>query len=146
MVTFNYKNKSLTSSQSKALVVFGTKPGKMGSYKVKDKRRISLLNADYKVYSGLPTKRLDKLSCKGLSSAQYVSGSDRWIQHCINLARDAVQAGNKKNGENFGHCPLLHFCRGRLWYVQWLLAISSNRNGSKFNGCLPITLTKIEIS
>ena len=54
-ILHNFKNKSLTKSQAIGLVVFGNKPGKGSSIKVKDKRRISLLNADYKINSGIPT-------------------------------------------------------------------------------------------
>ena len=95
MIVDNFRRKGLTKSQSEALVVFGTKPKKGNSIKLKDKRRISLLNADYKINSGVASARLAKLADKGLSSAQYVSGSKRRIQHCINLARDAVYAANK---------------------------------------------------
>jgi len=102
MILDNFKQKRLTKSQSVALIVFGTKPKKTGSLLVKDKRRISLLNADYKINSGIPTARLSQLSNKGLSPAQYVSGSNRRIQHCINIARDAVHAGNANRTHGCG--------------------------------------------
>lgn len=102
MIKDNRRRKGLTSSQKIALVVFGKKPKKGDSIKAKDLRRISLLNNDYKINSGLPTHRLSKLSIKGLSPGQYVSGADRRIQHCINNARDAVYKGNANNREGCG--------------------------------------------
>ena len=99
MVLDNFRRRVLTKTQREALVVFGTKPKKAASVKVKDKRGISLLNADYKVNSGIPTTRLSKLSKKGLSPAQYVSGEDRQIHHCIGRARDAAEAGNENKKE-----------------------------------------------
>ena len=101
-VLYNFKTKSLTKSQSIGLVVVGNKPGKGDSIKVKDKHRISLLNADYKVNSGVLTTRLNKVSDKGLSPAQYVSGSDRRIHHCINMTRDAVFKGNANTRKGSG--------------------------------------------
>ena len=72
-------------------MVFGNKPKKSSSHKPGDKRRISLLNTDFKTMSGIDARRLKKKATRTLSSLQLVAGDDRRIHHGINLARDAVQ-------------------------------------------------------
>ena len=73
-------------------MVFGTKPKKSKSIKPKDKRRISLLNSDFKLVEGLYGKRFRKISSHCLSPVQYVAGQDRKIHHGISRARDAIHA------------------------------------------------------
>ena len=60
-----------------ALMVFGTKPKKANSLKPGDKRRISLLNPDFKILEGLDARRFRKISSHCLSPVQYVGGKDR---------------------------------------------------------------------
>ena len=81
------------------MMVFGTKPKKAQSLKPKDKRRISLLNSDFKIVEGLDGKRFRKITSHCLSKVQYVAGKDRKIDHGISRARDAIQAAsNLKEG------------------------------------------------
>lgn len=94
MVKENRENNTLTVSQAMGLIVFGNKPNKKNSILPKDKRRISLLNTDYKICSGIPTTRLNKVSKVGLSEHQYVQGGDRNISHCVNKARDTIVSGS----------------------------------------------------
>ena len=88
--------KPLTASLKTSLMVFGTKPKKPNSILPQDKRKISLLNSDFKVASGLEAGRLKKTLSHTLSPLQLVSGSDRRIHHGINLARDAIWAAGKR--------------------------------------------------
>ena len=74
-------------------MVFGNKPKKMNSIKPGDKRRISLLNSDFKVATGIEAKRFGITATYSLSPLQFVAGDDRRIHHGINQARDAVQQG-----------------------------------------------------
>ena len=83
------------ASQRTSLMVFGSKPKKAKSIKPGDKRRISLLNADFKVISGIESRRFGKTATRTLSPFQLVAGDDRRIHHGINLARDAIQASGK---------------------------------------------------
>ena len=76
-------------------MVFGSKPKKASSLKPGDKRRISLLNCDFKTISGLQSRRFKKTATRTLSPYQLVAGDDRRIHHGINLARDAIQAASK---------------------------------------------------
>ena len=82
----------LPASMRTALMVFGTKPKKANSLKPGDKRRISLLNSDFKMIEDLDARRFRKISSKCLSSVQYVGGKDRRIHHGIARARDAINA------------------------------------------------------
>ena len=80
-------------------MVFGTKPKKASSLKPSDKRRISLINSDFKTMTGLEARRLKKLATHILSPHQLVAGSNRRIHHGIARARDAIfAAGKRKEG------------------------------------------------
>ena len=92
-----FLGKPLTPSQRTSLMVFGTKPKKPNSILPQDKRRISLLNSDFKIASGLEAGRLKKMLTHTLSSQQLVAGEDRQIHHGINLARDAIWAATQRN-------------------------------------------------
>ena len=84
-----------TLSQRTSKMVFGSKPKKAASNKPGDKRRISLLNCDFKTISGLESARFKETATRTLSPFQLVAGDDRRIHHGINLARDAIQATSK---------------------------------------------------
>jgi hypothetical protein len=68
---------------------------KLQSINPKDKRRISLLNCDFKLTEGLEARRFRKVGNRVLSPDQYVAGNDRKIHHGIAKARDAIQAAMK---------------------------------------------------
>ena len=86
----------LPPSLRTSLMVFGSKPKKPYSIKPQDKRRISLLNSDFKVASGMYARRLKKTLTHTLSPLQLVAGDDRRIHHGINLARDAIWAAGRR--------------------------------------------------
>jgi hypothetical protein len=81
-----------SASQRSQLMVFGSKPKKIGSFKPQDKRRISLLNSDYKLMTGLQALRFGRTATHSLSPLQLVAGADRRMQHAVSRARDAIQA------------------------------------------------------
>ena len=85
----------LPPSMQKSLMVFGSKPKKPGSLLPKDKRRISLLNADFKIASGLEASLFKSAATHTLSHLQLVAGDDRRIHHGINLARNAIHAAGR---------------------------------------------------
>ena len=62
---------------------------------VDDKRKLSLLNVDFKVMTGLEAKRHRKIMTRTVSHLQLVAGADRRIHHGIALARDAIHAAGK---------------------------------------------------
>ena len=90
-----HKGSRPTLSQRTSLMVFGSKPKKPKSTKPSDKRKISLLNADFKIITGIFNERLKKVADHTLSPCQLAVGSDRRIHHGINRARDAIVAASK---------------------------------------------------
>ena len=68
---------------------------KLSSLKPSDKRRISLLNADFKLVTGLDADRFKRTFTHTLSPAQMVAGDDRRIHHMINQARDCIFSVSK---------------------------------------------------
>ena len=60
----------------------GLNPKKNNSIIPSDKRRISVLNADFKALTGVDANCLQKDSTHTLSSCQHAAGDDRRIQNC----------------------------------------------------------------
>ena len=88
-----------TKSQRTSLMMFSSKPGKSLSLKPQDKRRLSLLNSDFKVMSGIDLGRYNKVLTHTLCPQQLAGGDDRRITFGISLARDAIYAaGRRKQG------------------------------------------------
>ena len=79
-----------TTSMRTAKIIFCPKPKKPNSSKPSDKRRISVLNCDFKPYEGLLARRFRKVGERTLSPLQYVAGRNRLIHHGITRARDAI--------------------------------------------------------
>ena len=92
-----HKGKKPSLSQRTSLMVFGSKPKKPNSCKPGDKRKISLLNADFKIVTGITNERLKSVANHTLSSCQLAVGTDRRIHHGINQARDAIIAAGRRN-------------------------------------------------
>ena len=86
-----------TTSMRTAMMNFCCKPKKPNSVKPSDKRRISILNCDFKLYEGLIARRFRKIGYRVLSPLQYVAGRNRTIHHGIARARDAIEAASLSN-------------------------------------------------
>jgi hypothetical protein len=89
------KKKTLSLSQRTSRMVFGPKPKKTNSLTPGNKRRVSLLNCDFKTISGLLSGRFKKTATTTMSPYQLVAGDDRRIHHGINLARNAIHSAGK---------------------------------------------------
>ena len=76
-------------------MVFSSKPKKPNSILLGDKRKISLLNADFKTSTGLEARMLKDTATQTLSHRQLVAGSDRRIHYGINMARNAIYADGR---------------------------------------------------
>ena len=83
-------------------MIFTNKHGKPNSFKLSDKRKISLLNVNYKICTGVEAARLRKTMKRSISQSQFVGGSDRRITHAINMARDAICVASTRNNEGSG--------------------------------------------
>ena len=81
-------------------MVFAHKPGKSSSKELKDKRKISLLNADFKILTSLENKRFSSIISHLISPSQFALGKEKRIHHAIALARDTIFLSNsrKKGG------------------------------------------------
>ena len=123
MVTVVWEGEHLTNSQRTSLMVFGAKPKKPYSKKPGDKRRISLLNSDLKLITGIDASRFKLTLTHALSPLQVVSGDNRRIHHAINKARDAI---NSTSSTKAG-CALLDldfiaaFC---FQTMEWVLKVA----------------------
>ena len=126
VVTEIFTGNQPTSSQRTSLMVFGSKPKKATSIKPSDKRRISLLNSDFKTATGLEARRFKKVATHTLSPHQLVAGSDRRIHHGIAKARDAIHAaGKRKDG-----CGILDtdYIAAFDWMVMlWVYKVMSKK-------------------
>jgi hypothetical protein len=85
-----------TKSQRTSLVFFSCKPGKSQSLKPQDKRRLSLLNSDFNVFTGIELGRYNQVLTHTLSPQQLAAGDDRRITFGISLARDAIYASSRR--------------------------------------------------
>ena len=92
MVTKVWEGEPLPLSQRTSLMVFGSKPKKPHCKKPSDKRRISLLNSDLKLITGIEASRFKLTLTHALSPLQVVSSDNRRIYHAINKARDAINS------------------------------------------------------
>ena len=92
-----FSGSTLPSSMRTVRMNFCPKPKKPNSTKPGDKRRISVLNCDFKIYEGFIARRFRKLGGRTLSPSQYVAGKNRLIHHGIARARDAIFTANRLN-------------------------------------------------
>ena len=84
-------------------MVFGSKPKKPHSVKPEDKRRISLLNSDFKLSTAIEAAKFKETFTHTLSPFQLVAGNDRRIHHGINKARDCINSVSR----NKSGCALI---------------------------------------
>ena len=147
------EGEELPSSMRTALMVFGTKPKKANSLKPGDKRRISLLNSDFKILEGLDARRFRKISNHCLSSVQYVGGKDRRIHHGISRARDAIySAGQSKVGCGIADMDFIAafdwLVLSWVWQVLEKLGVSGsviNRVKSLYKDSITITVVNNQL-
>ena len=93
-----YSGASPTLPQRTSVMVYGSKNNKpANSIDPNHKRRISLLNSDFKVITGVENNRFNKVVTHTLSPIQLAAGDNRRIHHGINKAQDAIQAAGSRN-------------------------------------------------
>ena len=77
-------------------MVFGNKPGKKAkSLLISDRRKLSLLNVDFKLMTGIEAARIRKTMSRTVSPLQLVTGGEKRISHGIAMARDAIHIAGK---------------------------------------------------
>merc|ERR1711873_159412 len=82
---------SLPGSMRNSFLVFSPKINKEQSTRIKDKRKLSLLQTDFKVLTGILAGRLRKTEKHTISRHQFASGSKR-ISEAVCLTRDAIES------------------------------------------------------
>ena len=80
-----------TESMKHSFMVFSPKPGKTTSLLPRDKRKLAMLQSDWKILTGIMAARLRKTEGHTMSEHQYAAGSRR-ITHAICQVRDAIQS------------------------------------------------------
>ena len=109
-------------------MVFTNKPKKKNSILVKDKRKIILLNSDFKILMGIEAKRHKNLLDHTVSSFQFASGNNKQILHIINLARDAIFFANREK-EGVGLADLDFQSAFDLLCMSWVEHVLSRNRG-----------------
>ena len=94
-----FEGSPLPASMRTAMMHFCSKPKKVNSCNPSDKRRISILKCDFKLYEGLLARRFRSIGSRVLSPLQYVAGKNRTIHHGIARARDAIEAASRSKLE-----------------------------------------------
>ena len=74
-------------------MVFGNKPGKKAkTLLISDRRKLSLLNLDFKLMTGIEAARVRKTMSRTVFPYQLVTGGDQRISYGVAMARDAIAA------------------------------------------------------
>ena len=88
-----FKGTPPSPSQRTSLMVFGNKPGKKAkSPLISDRRKLSLINVDFKIMTGIEATQIRTTMTRTISSLQLVTGGDKRISHGVAMARDAIHA------------------------------------------------------
>ena len=99
-----FKGTTPSPSQRTSLMVFGNKPGKKAkSLLISDRRKLSLINVDFKLMTGIEAARIRKTMSRTISHLQLVTGGDKRISQGVAMARDAIHAA----GINRDWCGIL---------------------------------------
>lgn len=98
------KTGSPTESMKHSFLVFSQKPGKTASILPRDKRKLAMLQTDWKILTGILAARLRKTEGHTMSEHQYAAGPRR-ITHAICKARDAIQSISP-NQKGCGICEM----------------------------------------
>ena len=81
----------LPESMKNSFLVFSPKINKENSTRIKDKRKLSLLQTDFKILSGVLAGRLRKTEQHTISRYQFATGGKR-ISEAVGLVRDAIES------------------------------------------------------
>ena len=99
-----FRGSKPTASQRTSLMVFGNKPGKKAkSLLISDRRKLSLLNVDFKLMTGIEAARIRSTMSRTISPLQLVTGGEKRISHGVAMARDTIHMA----GKNKTRCGIL---------------------------------------
>ena len=93
-----------SACQRTSLMVFGNKPGKKAkSLLISDRRKLSLLNVNFKLMTGVEAAHIQATMNRTISPLQLVTGGDKLISHRVAMARDTIHAA----GLSYEKCGIL---------------------------------------
>ena len=115
-----------TKSQRTSLMVFANKPKKAASIKPSDKRKISLLNTDFKVITGIEAKRHASIMDHTVAEMQFAAGKNKRIHQAISLARDAIWTASRRK-EGGGIADLDFQSAFDLLCMNWILEVMKKK-------------------
>ena len=122
-----------TPCQRTSLIVFGNIPGKKAkSLKISDRRKLSLLNVDLKLLTGIEAARIRTTMHKAISPLQLVSGGNKRISHGIAMATYAISA----TSDNKVRCGILDTDLMAAFYnmvILWYLQVMSRKGLASSN-------------
>jgi len=96
VITNMFQRKKPTKSQWTCNIIFANKSNKSDSIKLKDKRKISLINANFKILSGIGNRWHSTILDHTVSDQQFALGKNKNIHHAIAMARDAIRDASKE--------------------------------------------------
>ena len=110
----------LPESMKNCFLVFSPKINKENSTKIKDKRKLSLLQTDFKVLSGILAGRLRRTENHTISRHQYAAGSKR-VSQAVYLTRDAIEC--VKPSQNVAVVETDYISAFDIMSVDWVLKV-----------------------
>ena len=97
---------------------------------MKDKRRLSLLNTDFKLLSGIENSRHTKILEHTVSTNQFALGQNKNISHAIALARDTIWAAAQAK-EGAAIADLDFMAAFDLLCMEWVFLVLEKRDSKK---------------
>ena len=118
----------LPESMKNSFLVFSPKINKENSTRIKDKRKLSLLQTDFKILSGVLAGRLKKTEQHTISRFQFASGSKR-ISQAVCLTRDAIES--VKPSQKVVLYETDYISAFDLMSIDWILKVLLKKGCSK---------------
>ena len=96
------------------------KAQKLSSILPRDKRKISLLNSDFKLGTGIEAEYFKEVATHTMSHLQLVAGNNTRIHHGINKARNAIYAASKPGHPGCGILDTDLIAAFDFMYLDWM--------------------------
>ena len=100
-----------------------SKPANKKSIKPDDKRKISLLNSDFKIITSLKSSRHSKIVDHTVSVSQYAVGSNKRIHHTVAMIRDVIYYNQRNNNKGGAILNLDFKMAFDLITLQWIFKV-----------------------
>ena len=114
------KEGKLPESMRNSFLVYSPKLGKENSTRIKDKQKLSLLQTDFKILSGILAGRLKKTENHTISRHQFSAGSKK-VSEAVCLTRNAIEC--VKPSERAAVIETDFVSAFNLMTVNWVLMV-----------------------